>query len=122
VRPIRRDPRVTRWCFYFWDLHYLKEQCANLPKQVFIQALRAEGVPVGDGAHGKPIYQHPVLRDYPGTIVKDCPTAERVHKEEAVSLPHSIFLGTNDSMDLIIAAFKKVYENAAELVKYAEGK
>jgi len=37
-------------------------------------------------------------------------------------LPHSIFLGTNDSMDLIIAAFKKVYENAAELVKYAEGK
>ncbi|HHW11336.1 MAG TPA: DegT/DnrJ/EryC1/StrS family aminotransferase [Firmicutes bacterium] len=118
VRPIKRDPRVTRWCFYFWDFHYEANKCEGLPKNVFIKAMQAEGVPVQHGAHGKPIYKYPVLSEPGAAIIHPCPEAERLFAEEAVSLPHALFLGGTEDMDLVLAAFKKVTENVGELLDW----
>jgi len=133
VEPIERDERVTRWCFYYWNFRYFSEEFDGVPRDKFLEALRAEGVPCGVGAHGQPIY-----RDSPfssmdffgrtGCPIKCplygkeidyskvyCPEAERVYKEEACSFTHRIFLGEKEDMNLILAAFGKLRENTDEL-------
>lgn len=134
VDPIARDPRVTRWGFYFWNLHYRQEQFGGLPRDRFLQAVNAEGAPIGVGAHGQPIYQnplflnmnfgrtgcpvqcplHPKKVDYNET---HCPTAERLYASQAMSIGHPVFLGdTTEDMELILEAIRKVRANVSELL------
>ena len=133
IEPIERDERVTRWCFYYWNFGYFAEEFDSVPRGKFLQALSAEGVPGGVGAHGQPIY-----RDSPfssmdffgrtGCPIKCplygkeidyskvyCPEAERVYKEEVCSFTHRLFLGEKDDMNLILDAFGKLRENTDEL-------
>lgn len=133
VDPIDRDPRVTRWGFYYWNFHYRQEQFEGVPRDRFLQAVQAEGAPIGVGAHGQPIYQNPLFRsmnfgrtgcpikcplygkpvDYTQT---NCPNAERLYTTQALSIGHAAFLGdTTQDMDLILAAIRKVRDNVDEL-------
>ncbi|MBI3945485.1 MAG: DegT/DnrJ/EryC1/StrS family aminotransferase [Armatimonadetes bacterium] len=133
VDPIDRDPRVTRWCFYYWNFHYRQEQFAGLTRDRFIKALAAEGVPVGIGAHGQPIYRNPLFKrmnfgrtgcpiqcplhgepvDYSQVRL---PVSERLYETQALSLAHALFLGdTTEDMDLILEAIRKVRANVDEL-------
>ncbi|MBC8228412.1 DegT/DnrJ/EryC1/StrS family aminotransferase [bacterium] len=133
VEPIKRDERVTRWCFYYWNFRYISDEFDGVPRGKFLEALGAEGVPCGVGAHGQPIY-----RDSPfssmdffgktGCPIKCplygkeidyskvyCPEAERVYRDEACSFTHRIFLGEKEDMDLILDALRKLRENTNEL-------
>ena len=134
VEPLNRDERVTRWSFYYWNFKYREEEFDGIPRDKFIEALKAEGVPIGVGAHGEPIYRNPLFQnmnfgrtgcpikcplygkgiDYRKTF---CPEAERIYQKEALSLPHAIFLGGKEDMDLILDAIRKVRENTEELRK-----
>ena len=118
--PIERDERVTRWGFYYWNFHYRQDEFEGIPRDVFIKAAGAEGVPVGVGAHGKPIYGNPVF----GTVnlghtaeeyAARCPVAERVAAEQSLSITHRAFLGGREDMDLILEAFRKVRASTDEL-------
>jgi len=120
LAPIARDERVTRWGFYYWNFHYRKDEFEGIPRDVFIRAAGAEGVPVGVGAHGKPIYGNPVF----GTVdlgrpaaeyAALCPHAERIAAEQSLSITHKAFLGGREDMDLILAAFRKIRANTDEL-------
>lgn len=119
VEPIRRDPRVTRWGFYYWNLHYRADALGGVPRDVFIKAARAEGLPVGPGAHGGCIYKNPVFQTgdggMPAYTSVVCPVAERISANQALSLPHRTFLGTTEDMDLILAALRKLSDNVDEL-------
>ncbi len=125
VDPIDRDPRVTRWGFYYWNFHYRQDAFDGVPRDTFLKALGAEGVPAGVGAHGSPIYQNPVFQegriknprtgeplDYSGV---HCPVAERLHATQAMSMRHAMFLGEKEDMDLILDAIRKIRENTDEL-------
>ncbi len=133
IDPIPRDERVTRWCFYYWDFRYIPDEFDGISKGRFLEALRAEGVSCGDGAHGQPIYNEGPFGDptyfdllgaarqgslYEGEIdysTVHCPNAERVHAEESCSFGHSMFLGELEDMELILEAFRKLRENTDEL-------
>ncbi len=132
VAPIERDPRVTRWGFYYWNFKFDQEGFDGAHRDKFIKALNAEGVPVGIGAHGQPIYQNPLFQNmnfgrtgcpitcpFYGKEVDfrkvHCPQAERIFQTEALSLPHRVFLGDESDMDLILDAVRKVRENVDEL-------
>ena len=56
LHPIPRDERVTRWCFYYWDFRFVSEEFGGISRGRFMEALSAEGVSCGVGAHGEPIY------------------------------------------------------------------
>ena len=136
MEPLERDERVTRWSFYYWNFKYRAEAFDGIPRDKFIEALKAEGVPIGVGAHGEPIYRNPLFQnmsfgrtgcsvrcplygkevDYRKTF---CPEAERIYKEEALSLPHAVFLGEREEMDLILDAMRKIRENTDEVSKLA---
>ena len=60
VAPLWRDPRVTRWGFYFWHFKFLPEQWDGVTCAQFRRALAAEGVSCGTG-HTQPLYQHPLF-------------------------------------------------------------
>ena len=130
--PIPRDARVTRWCFYYWDFRFISEAFGGISRDRFLEALRAEGVPCGVGAHGQPIYNegpfgNPALfdqlglpREHLGARAIDystlhCPQAERVYREEVCSFGHAMFLGDTDDMQRILDAFQKIRMHVDEL-------
>jgi hypothetical protein len=104
-----------------------------VPRGKFLEALGAEGVPCGVGAHGQPIYRDapfssldffgktgcPIKCPFYGKEIDYskvyCPEAERVYRDEACSFTHRIFLGEKEDMDLILDALRKLRENTNEL-------
>ena len=132
IHPIPRDERVTRWCFYYWDFRFVSEEFGGISRGRFLEALGAEGVPCGVGAHGIPIYhegpfasaemfdQLGLPQKYLGENAIDysnvhCPQAEHVYHNEVCSFGHAMFLGDTDDMQLILDAFQKIRSNVDEL-------
>jgi len=132
VNPLDRDPRVTRWGFYYRNFIYDQAAFGGVPRDTFIQAVRAEGAPIGAGAHGRPIYQNPVflemnfgetgcpikcpLYGQPVDFTKVyCPQAEHASTNVALSIPHGNFLGGTEDIELILEAIRKVRANIGEL-------
>lgn len=137
LEPIERDKRVTRWGFYYWNFRYNQEKFDGIHRDLFIKALGAEGVPIGVGAHGMPIYQNPLFQKMnfgrTGCPIKcplygkkvnfaevHCPTAEHLYKNVALSIGHRYFLGPISDMKLVLKAMEKVRENTAELKTLAK--
>ena len=132
IHPIPRDERVTRWCFYYWDFRFVSEEFGGISRGRFMEALGAEGVPCGVGAHGIPIYhegpfastemfdQLGLPRKYLGDNAIDyskvhCPQADYVYNNEVCSFGHAMFLGDTDDMQLILDAFHKIRDNTDKL-------
>jgi dTDP-4-amino-4,6-dideoxygalactose transaminase len=87
----------------------------GVTRDLFLKALRAEGVQVGTG-HTQPLYQNPLFlkMGYSGVL---CPETERIHTTEAVSLGHRLFLGSEDDMQAILEAIQKVWEHREALAR-----
>ena len=132
LHPIPRDERVTRWCFYYWDFRFVSEEFDGISRGRFLEALGAEGVPGGVGAHGIPLYhegpfaspemfdQLGLPRKYLGDNAIDysdvhCPQADYVYNNEVCSFGHAMFLGDTDDMQLILDAFQKIRDNTDTL-------
>ncbi|MDQ1317702.1 MAG: DegT/DnrJ/EryC1/StrS family aminotransferase [Candidatus Poribacteria bacterium] len=131
IEPFDRDPRVTRWSIYYWNFKYNQAKFDGIPRDKFLQAINEEGVSMGVGAHGAPVYRNPLFQSITGgntwpikypTYGKPldytkvyCPEAERIYQTEALCISHPVFLGEKEDMDLILDAIRKVRENTNEL-------
>lgn len=124
---LKRDPRVTTVAAYQYVFKYLPEQFERVPRGAFVAALEMEGIPC-DGLFYEPVYRSALFpvdpKDFPAlTWGRDpvdfksvrCPVSERAAYEEAVWLPHHIFLGIRTETDSIADAVEKVIENIGEL-------
>jgi len=136
IHTIREDERVTRRAYHGYQVRFVSEEFDGVSRGPFMAALSAEGVPCY-GGYKEPLYKYwlfkhtgdgpeycplscpyyGVKRDY---LDVDCPNAERVCRE-AVWLRHSMLLAAPGDMDDIVAAFRKVYENRAELAEAETG-
>src|SRR5262245_61501791 len=115
-----RTPHVpdgSRHVYYLYAVR-LDEEALGVSRHAFAAALRAEGVPVGEG-YAVPLYRaalyqrraHPALRrdDAPDYANGTCPTCERMHDREVLvnSLIHA---GLSDAdVDDVAAAIAKVH-------------
>jgi len=126
---LKRDPRVTRVAAYQFVFKYLPANFGGIPRAAFLAALEMEGIPC-DGLFYEPVYRSalfpvdpadfPVLswgRTAPLNLktLYHCPVSERAAYEEAVWLPHHLFLGTRKDTDDIADAILKICENIDEL-------
>jgi dTDP-4-amino-4,6-dideoxygalactose transaminase len=126
---LRRDKRQTRTAAYQYVFKYNCEDFGGLPRASFLGALEMEGIPC-DGLFYEPVYRSALFparpEDWPALswqrtepldlkTTYHCPVAEWAAYEEAVWLPHHIFLGTRKDTDDIADAVLKVCENASEL-------
>ncbi|MDQ3702986.1 MAG: hypothetical protein M3442_18995, partial [Chloroflexota bacterium] len=115
VAPIYRDERVTRWGFYMWHFKFLPDRWNGVSRDLFLKALRAEGLSCGTG-HTQPLYKNPLFlsRGYAEVV---CPETERIHATEAVHLGHRLFLGSEAEMQAILDAVRKVWEHREALAR-----
>ena len=131
ISALKRDPRITKRGYYFYFLRYDPSAWEGVPRDTFIQALRAEGVPSCSTAHNQPLYMNPLFRDMAfgrtGCPVRcphngrqidystvRCPTAERVYASEVVALSKDVLM-TRDDVDRILEVILKIRQNVNEL-------
>jgi dTDP-4-amino-4,6-dideoxygalactose transaminase len=124
---LKPDPRISRRGFYFLVLRYDSRHFAGLPRDRFVDALRAEGVPCGIG-YGMPLYRQPAFgRDalepfYPrGTRLPDyaterLPVAEEFCANQQVTIPHPVLLADDAGLQSILDAVAKIKVHAEELL------
>ena len=112
--------------YYVYALKYDEERM-GIPRDVFIKALNAEGIPFGAG-YVRPLYLTPLYHDkkpfafkhYKGNATYDkglCPTAERLHERELILTAIVRPPATVADMDDVVAAIYKILEQRAELVQ-----
>jgi dTDP-4-amino-4,6-dideoxygalactose transaminase len=126
---LKRDERITRAAAYQFVFKYVRENFGGIPRAAFLGALEMEGVPC-DGLFYEPVYRSALFpvepADFPALswnrpapldlkTLYHCPVSERAAYEEAVWLPHHIFLSTRKDTDDIANAVLKVCENVNEL-------
>jgi len=128
IVPARLYEGCTRSAYHLYMFRYEPEKFANLPRNKFIKALRAEGVPCSDG-YG-PLNKVGFIRDalnsrgykrvYGEAAIKDwaernaCPENDRLC-QEAVWFMQNMLLGPRSDMDEIAAAIRKIHAHAAAL-------
>jgi len=127
IAPLSWDPRISRPAIYHFLLRYDPEGFQGIHRDVFLQALRAEGIPA-EGAFYEPLYRAPLWQfrreefaacaasgvDYSRV---HCPVAEKAAYDESVWLHHSLLLGPQSDTDDIAAAIAKIHEHAGELAR-----
>lgn len=115
ISALKRDSRITKKGYYFWLMRYDAAQWDGIPRNRFMEALRAEGVGTGT-AHNDPVYWYPAFRqDGKGgnpKIVR--PEAERVYREVVVAMGKDILIH-RENVDKIVGAIGKLRENLSEL-------
>src|SRR5262249_39236954 len=116
---LKADPRITRRGFYFLVLRYDSRQFKGVPRDRFVDALRAEGVPCGIGP-GVPLSRQPAFDGealepfYPrGTRLPDyaamrLPVAEEFCADQQVTIPHPVLLADGAGLQSILDAVSKI--------------
>lgn len=119
---------VTQRGMYGLSLRYRAEQMNDVPREVLIRALRAEGVPINppyevvyraaNWIPGKQLLRVEPQAD-PATLLgleAHAPAAEAIAYREGLVIPHQLFLGSQRDMEDLAAAFEKVQRYADELM------
>lgn len=136
IVPYKLYDSVTRAVFHLFPFRYQKEQFKGLSRATFLKALRAEGIPNGDGystLNDQPYLEHALntknfrqayprhMLDFENFLERNqCPENDKLCNEEAVRLSQWMLLGNRSDMDDITAAIEKIYNNA-EKIKQAIG-
>ena len=126
IRPLERGFGETRHSYHLYIFRYEPAAFDGLPRQKFLAALAAEGVPCSAG-YDRPLYQQPVFinhsfgpyivaeAQYPDYGQVSCPVSEQACRE-ACWLSHSLLLGDENDMVDIVEAVGKVYAYHADLL------
>ena len=132
LRPVRRDPRVTRQSYYALTLHYHSRKAQGATREQYLAALNAEGAPFGSTY--PPVYRHPLLNLYDSTspvpyrdpaVMQNyaelkLPITERITADEGVVLMHWCLLGGRDYLGQLIEAVSKVNDNLRDIKPHTE--
>ena len=126
---LSRDDRVTTQAIYQFVFKYNAEAFGGASRDRFVAALEAEGI-LAEGRFYEPIYRSPLFRVDPGDFralsglgTSDlpwarthCPVAERAAYAESVWIPHQLLLGSEQDVDQIVEAVRKIQSNIDELL------
>ena len=119
---------ATRSVYHLYSFRYIKEEFNNVPKEKFIRALEAEGIPCG-GGYGPQNKDGLIEEAFNSRGYKRLFSESRLNKwreenhlpgndqlcKEAVTFYQSMLLGSRSDMDDIVNAITKIYENRDSL-------
>jgi len=124
IVPYKLANGATRSAYHLYPFRYLKEEFNNIPKERFVRALNAEGIPCGNGygpqnkdgliedtisSKGyKRLFSESILKQWREENV--LPGNDKLCSE-AVTFYQSILLGSRSHMEDIVKAITKIYEN-----------
>jgi dTDP-4-amino-4,6-dideoxygalactose transaminase len=124
IAPLPVDERVTRHGYHLYIFMYTPAAFGGLSRDRFVSALNAEGIPSLKGY--VPLYKEGYLEEakeftlrYPDYLNRNYSRLSLPATEKAsaygVWLPQEVLLGTQEDMDTIVAAVRKVQEHASEI-------
>ncbi len=132
IIPHKLYPNATRAAYHLFPFRYKKEEFRGLPRDLFIKAVSAEGVPCSPG-YDSTLNSSPYLKDafesknfklmFPEKMLdfnayvarNKCPVNDKMC-EEAIWLGQNMLLGTKADIDDIVNAIEKVHKNADKLI------
>jgi dTDP-4-amino-4,6-dideoxygalactose transaminase len=130
VVPAKMYEGCTRNGYHLFLMRYNAEAMRGLPRERFVAAVRAEGIPISSGY--SPLNQHPFLENTLGSRPfravyskreidqwrerNQCPANDRLC-QEGLWFAHTVLLGSKTDMEDIAAAIGKVHRNADALRK-----
>ncbi|HUU53277.1 MAG TPA: DegT/DnrJ/EryC1/StrS family aminotransferase [Armatimonadota bacterium] len=133
LRPLKRDPRITKRGYYFFVMRYDPEQFQGAPRERFAAAIEAEGMDMLWEAYQMPLYANRAFQKAgrgntgpvrvpslnPGQDYDNLhlPVSERFCYEEQLVMGHEWLLSERAELQKLVRAVAKVKENAAELVQ-----
>lgn len=134
IVPRKDYKETTRTAYYKYALRYKKEHFNDIPREKFIAALRAEGIPCSWGLgvlEGFPINREGLIEEALNSEAfkkfyskqrlekyreqNQCPESDKLSKE-VMGFSGEFFLGTIKDMDDIADAIQKIYDNRDKLV------
>lgn len=131
IIPYKLYDTVTRAAFHLFPFRYKKEDFKDMPRNEFLKALNAEGIPCSSGYAtlnnmpfiGNAFQSKNYKKMYPGNMLdinkyneqNKCPSNDRLCHEEAVWLSQSMLLGSKSDMDDIAVAIDKIHQNADKI-------
>ncbi|MCB0063718.1 MAG: DegT/DnrJ/EryC1/StrS family aminotransferase [Caldilineaceae bacterium] len=113
LTPQAWDERCEVHAHHIFIMRYDATQWKELPRERFVQALRAEGVPLSV-AYTVPLYDQPPLAA-PHSRSLPCPVTEHVCHQEGTWMGQSTLLAEPEDIDDIARAIFKVREAIDEL-------
>jgi dTDP-4-amino-4,6-dideoxygalactose transaminase len=130
VVPARMYEGCTRSAFHLYMFRYQPEHFANLPRNKFVHALRAEGIPCGtgygplnkDGFIRDALNSRPYVKVYGKPMIEkwmernECPENDKLCGE-ALWLMQNMLLGPRSDMEEIADAVRKIQAHAAAVAK-----
>lgn len=130
LTPQRRDERVTQRGYYFAVYRYQEDALDGIPRDAFMEALKAEGVPVST-AYGVPVYRYAAfspqaLQTSPLRGLENVPAYDQLHlsvterfcAREQVTIPHHLLLAGPEAMGLIFDAVTKIADQRDALHRW----
>jgi len=124
-----RTPKVQEGCEHVYYVYPLlvDENRLGLSRDLFAEALRAEGIPVGAG-YVRPLYLNPLYqerralayRSYKGNVRYDpgiCTVAEKLHFRSLLLIPVCRLPAKREDIEDIAAAMRKVICAKKELLE-----
>jgi perosamine synthetase len=135
IAPYKLYPNVTRAAYHLFPFRYNSAEFNDLPRETFLKALEAEGVPCSSGY--TPLNKMPFLANtfqtknfrkmYPKEMLdskkyyaeNQCPENDRLCNEQAVWFTQNLLLGERSDMELIATAIDKVRKNSSKLKQQA---
>lgn len=126
IRPMGGGLANSRHSYHLYLFRYDPDELDGLPRDKFLQALKAEGIPCSAG-YDRPLYQQPVFlkrsfgpynlpaAQYPDYAQISLPVSEQACRE-ACWLAHPLLLGDQNDMFEIVEAVDKVFRYHAELL------
>jgi dTDP-4-amino-4,6-dideoxygalactose transaminase len=116
---------------YLMILRYDANAFSGIPREAFVRALNAEGIPLST-VYPYPLYANPLfereklerltcrtqqpIQDYSTLYLEEC---ERVCRD-GLWFDHQVLLGDKTDMDDIVAALHKVQKNSSILAKHCQ--
>ncbi len=130
IIPYKLTEGATRSAYHLYPFRYKKEYFDGLPREKFLAALRAEGIPC-DGGYGPQYHDGLMEEALSSRGYKRLFSKQRLnrYREELYNLPdndqltreavwffQNMLLGEQKDMDDIVHAVQKVYENRKQLL------
>lgn len=130
IKPQTLMPACTRHSFHLLCFRIVSSEL-GIPRDVFLQALAAEGIPTF-GGYPWPLYRQRLFLDrefgpYAGCRGVDyaqtsCPNCETICYEQGGWLEQRLLLGTHEDMQDIVRAFQKIHDQRESLCAWARGR
>ncbi len=133
ITPVKLHKGATQASYYIYGMVYNQDKMDGLPRKRFIEAMNAEGVPVGTGYPNDPLYTQPMLKEvFNSEIYRKCYTSKELDFEQYKQRNHcpsliktynsalwiwngGLMIGSKSDMDDVINAVDKIHNNIAKL-------